>query len=362
MFKMPRTNQTAIRKIGIPLLVIVLGTAGILPGALLILRLNSNEYWTNISPELVRMDSNVLDHMIYEVENNYYGVYSILVIRYGFIVKEWYEMFASKDYLFRLYSVSKSVTSALIGIAIDKGYINSLNELVLDYFPDKDIANLDPQKESITIEHLLTMTTGLDWPEYYPYEDPRNPYHDWKASEDHVEFVLNRTMIAVPGETFNYNTGATHLLSAILQRATNISTIDFANQYLFGPLSIENSNWLQDPQGVACGGDGLFLRTRDMAKIGYLFLKGGIWDRRQIISESWVRTSTSPLIYLGFNNEYGYQWWINSEDRCYRALGYGGQQINVFYSRDLLVIFTGMNLSFDFASFLLDYYILPAVI
>ncbi|MFX1378638.1 MAG: serine hydrolase domain-containing protein [Promethearchaeota archaeon] len=359
---MSRLGKITIKKIAVPLLIFTLGTAGILPGALLIFRLYSNEYWTNIYPELVRMDSNVLDQMIYEVEHEYYGVYSIIIIRNGFIVKEWYDSFANKDFLFRLYSVSKSVTSALIGIAIDKGYISSLDELVLDYFPDRDIANLDPQKESMTIEHLLTMTTGLHWPEYYPYDDPRNPYNDWKASEDHVEFVLNRTMVSPPGQTFNYNTGATHLLTAILQRATSMSTIDFANKYLFRPLKIQHINWLLDPQGVACGGDGLYLRTRDMAKIGYLFLKGGKWDGKQIISETWVRTSTSQLISLGLNIGYGYQWWVYPLDRCFRALGYGGQQINVFYQNNLLVIFTGMNLSYDFASFLINNYILPSII
>jgi CubicO group peptidase (beta-lactamase class C family) len=359
---MSRTSKSKIRKIGLPLLIIAFVTSGVLPGVLIIFRINSNEYWTEISPELVRMDSTILDNMIYDVENNYYGVYSILVIRNGFIVKEWYDLFASSDYLFRLYSVSKSVTSILVGIALDKGYISSLDELVLDYFPDKDIANVDARKEAITIEHLLTMTTGLFWPEYYPYEDHRNPYNTWKASEDHVEFVLNRTMIAAPGETFNYNTGATHLLSAIIQRATNMSTSDFADQYLFGPLGIEHSIWLQDPQGVSCGGDGLFLRTRDMAKLGYLFLKGGRWGGKQIVSESWVRKSTSPLIYLDINSGYGYQWWVNPYSNCYRALGYGGQQINVYYTRDLLIMFTGMNLSFDFNSYLIYNYILPALL
>ncbi|MFW9820468.1 MAG: serine hydrolase domain-containing protein [Candidatus Thorarchaeota archaeon] len=359
---MPRTNKSALRKVGLPLLIVAFTVAGVFPGALLILRINSNEYWTNIAPELVRMDSSVLDNMIYDVEDNYYAVYSILVIRNGFIVKEWYDIFADQDYLFRLYSVSKSVTSILVGIALDKGYISNLDELVLDYFPDKDIKNLDPQKESITIEHLLTMTTGLNWPEYYPYEHPQNPYNDWKASEDHVEFVLNRTMIAAPGETFNYNTGATHLLSAIIQRATNMSTVDFAEQYLFAPLGIEHSNWLVDPQGVACGGDGLFLKTRDMAKLGYLFLKGGKWKGRQIISESWVRTSTSSLINVDLNTGYGYQWWVDPYSYRYRALGYGGQQINIYYTRDLLIMFTGMNLNFDFSSYLIYNYILPALL
>ena len=356
-----RSNKTAMRKIGILLLIAVFGIAGILPVWTLINRVNSDEYWSTIYPELVQMDSSVLDNMINDVESNDYRVYSILIVKNGFLVKEWYQTPFDKDYLFRVFSVSKSVTSALIGIALDKGYINSLDEFVLDYFPDYEIANRT-LKEAMTIWHLLTMTTGLHWPEYYPYADPRNPYNTWKASEDHVGFVLNRTMVASPGTTFNYNTGASHLLSSIIQRATNMSTLDFANQYLFGPLSIEESRWYEDPQGVAGGGDNLYLKPRDMAKIGYLFLKEGNWEGKQIISKNWVRISTSVSVTLGGGLNYGYQWWIDADGDLYRALGYGEQQINVFHTQDLIVVFTGMNLNFNFASFLLDNYILPAVL
>jgi len=339
---------------------IIVGTILIIPGWILN-RSNSNEYWKLTSPENVGMNSQILDNMIYDVENNNYNVYSILVIRNGCIVKEWYARFFHRDYLFRLYSVSKSITSTLIGIAVNKGFISSLNETVLDFFPDKDIDNIDLQKESITIEHLLTMTTGLEWPEYYPYDDPRNPYFDWLESEDHVEFVLNRTMIANPGQEFNYNTGATHLLAAILERATNMSTLDFAKQYLFNPLYIYDYYLLHDPQGVGCGGDGFFLRTRDMAKIGYLFLKNGIWEEIEIITENWVDSSTSSIVNLG-SYGYGYQWWIYPNESCYQALGYGGQVISVHYTLDLLVVFTGMDHNFDYPSYLINSYILPSIV
>jgi CubicO group peptidase (beta-lactamase class C family) len=359
---MSRSNKTVMRKIGIPLLFVVFGIAGILPVWPLINRVESDEYWSTIYPELVQMDSSVLDSMINDVESNDFRIYSILIIKNGYIVKEWYQIQYDKDYLFRVYSVSKSVTSILIGIALDKGYINSLDEFVLDYFPDYDVANPSPQKDAMTIWHLLTMTTGLYWPEYYPYEDSRNPYNTWKASEDHVGFVLNRTMVASPGTTFNYNTGASHLLSAIIQRASNMSTVDFANQYLFGPLSIAETLWLEDPQGVAGGGDSLFLRSRDMAKIGYLFLKEGNWEGNQIISEIWVRTSTTAFVNLGGELNYGYQWWIDADEDLYRALGYGGQQINVFHTQNLIVVFTGMNRYYDYTPYLLNNYILPAVL
>lgn len=358
---MSRSNNEVMKKIGISLLIAIFGISVIFPTWPFINRIYSDEYWSSIHPELVQMDSSVLGSMIYDVENNYYAVYSIIIVKNGFLVKEWYRIPYDKDELFRVFSVSKSVTSTLIGIALDKGFINNLDEFVLDYFPDYDIANPSPQKDAMTIWHLLTMTTGLDWPENYPYNDPRNPYSDWKASEDHVGFVLNRTMVASPGSTFNYNTGASHLLTAIIQRATNMSTLDFANKYLFGPLSIEESQWVEDPQGVAGGGDSLYLKSRDMAKIGYLFLNDGKWEGDQIVSEQWVRTSTSSIISWDWVLDYGYQWWIAPDGDFYRALGYGGQQINVFPSEDLIVVFTGMNVNFDFASYLIYNYIFPSI-
>ncbi len=351
---MSRKSQNKFVWINLSFLALILGTAGILPGWLLITRLDSGEYWTRITPELVQMDSEVLDDMINDVENHDYDVYSIIVIRDGFIVTEWYEEYYGKNSLFQIYSASKSVTSALIGIAIDKGFIDGVNELVLDFFPDKNISNLDPRKESMTIEHLLTMTTGLHWPENYPYSDPRKITHELRASDDWVQFVLDRQMIFAPGLVFNYNTGASHLLTAILERATNMSTLDFANKYLFGPLSIKDAFWMVDPQGVAQGGNGLMIKPRDMAKIGYLFLKEGRWEGKRIISSSWIRSSTTSKIIV----EYGYQWWIRPEEDLYKARGVGGQQINVFYKKELIVVFTGRNGN---GEYLINSYILPAI-
>jgi len=351
-----KINNTFLR-ISIPFVALILGTAVILPETFLIIRLNSDEYWTNIAPEIVQMDSNLLDDMINDVESHDYSVYSIIIIRNGFIVSEWYDDSHRKNSLFRVYSVSKSITSALIGIAIDKGFIDGVNELVLDFFPEKNIFNLDPRKESMTIEHLLTMTTGLDWPEYYPQSDPRKITHEWRASEDYAQFVLDRPMIFAPGLVFNYNTGASYLLTAILERATNMSTLDFANKYLFGPLSIKGAFWILSPQGVAQGGNGLMIKSRDMAKIGYLFLKNGIWEGKRIISSGWIKASTTSKI----NMQYGYQWWLSPKDDLYQASGYGTQQINVFHKKELIIVFTGMNIVFNYDDYLINSYILPAI-
>ena len=350
---MSRKSRNKYVRISLSFLALILGTAGILPGWLLITRLNSDEYWTTITPELVRMNSDVLDDMIRDVENNDYNIDSILVIRNGFIVTEWYEDSFNKSSLCDVYSVSKSVTSALIGIAIDKGYIEGINELVLDFFPEKNISNLDAYKESMTIEHLLTLTTGLDW------DEGLDNFNNWYASEDHVQFVLDRPMIHAPGLVWNYNTGASHLLTAILERTTNMSTIDFADKYLFGPLSIKDAFYIVDPQGVAYGGNGLMIKPRDMAKIGYLFLKNGMWEGKRIISSSWVSSSTTAIITLTPNIGYGYQWWIYPNEECYQALGAGGSQISVLYKKELIVVFTGWFS--NEGVYLIDSYILPAI-
>jgi len=350
---MSRISKKKSVQISLLFLALILGTAGILPGWLLITRLNSNEYWTTITPELVRMDSDVLEDMIHNVENNDYNFDSIIIIRNGFIVTEWYEDYYNKNSLFVVYSVTKSVTSALIGIAIDKGYIASINELVIDFFPEKNISNLDAYKESMTIEHVLTMTTGLDW------DEGRVAFNEWMASEDHVKFVLDKPMIYAPGLVWHYNTGASHLLTAILERATNMSTLDFADKYLFGPLSIKDTIWGVDPQGVAYGGTNLMMKSRDMAKFGYLFHKKGIWEGKRIISSSWIISSTAAQNMLTENIGYGYQWWIYPDEELYQALGAGGRRINVFYKEELIVVFTGMNA--EHGTYLCDNYILPAI-
>jgi CubicO group peptidase (beta-lactamase class C family) len=197
------------------------------------------------------------------------------------------------------------------------------------------------------------MTTGLEW------DDGRVGIIKWYASEDHVKFVLDRPMIHAPGLVWNYNSGASHLLTAILERATNMSVLDFANKYLFGPLSIKDAFWIVDPQGVAYGGNGLTIKTRDMGKLGFLFHKKGIWEGKRIISSSWVSSSTAAHIMLTLSISYGYQWWIYPDYEHYQALGYGGVSINVFYKKELIVVFTGMI--GGYGTYLIDNYILPAI-
>lgn len=320
------------------------------------------EDWRTTTPETVGMNSNILDNMIDYVENTNLGVNSILIIKNGYLITEWYVSSTYNSIYRRVFSVSKSITSALIGIAIKEGFIKSVDEKVLDYFPDKIVQNLDEDKQAMTIEHLLTMTSGLYWPEYYSYDDQRNVYWHWKSSSDHIQFVLDCEMVSEPGQDFNYNTGVSHLLMAILERATNMSAIDFAAEKLFKPLHISDYYWLTDPQGVACGGDGLHLKPRGMAKIGYLYLKGGFCEGKQIIPYDWIETSTTSKVLLGPNYHYGYQWWIYPDTEMFAALGYGQQQINVLTHKQLVIVFTGSNTQYNFGWDLVNSFIIPAIV
>jgi CubicO group peptidase (beta-lactamase class C family) len=237
------------------------------------------EEWRTSTPEVQGMDSALLKQMLDEVKTENHAVDSILVVRNGYIVWEEYpnDMLYDRNVPHVLYSATKSVMSALVGIAISKGYIKSVDQKVVDFFPDKTIANLDERKRNITVENLLMMTAGFEWNEIsYGYSDPRNSVAQAMSSGDYVQYVLDRPMAYQPGETFVYNTGNTQVLSAIITKATGLSTDAFAQKYLFEPIGITSSYWNKDAQDIPLGGSGLELTPRDAAKFGYLFLNNGV--------------------------------------------------------------------------------------
>jgi CubicO group peptidase (beta-lactamase class C family) len=239
-----------------------------------------------------------------------------------------------------LYSTTKSVTSALIGIAIDRGTIESVDQRVVDFFIDRSIANLDPRKQSLTLEHLLTMSCGFEW------EGPDDQLHTWGqalASRNPIQFMLDQPMASDPGSEWYYNGGCSHLLSAILTEASGRSALDFARQYLFDPLGITQVEWPRDWQGYYFGGQDIWLTPRDMAKFGYLFLREGEWDGRQIIPADWVAQSSETRFHLGGGMGYGYQWWTLPELGAYYAAGAYEQRIYVLPDLDLVVVFTADN-------------------
>ncbi len=285
------------------------------------------------------------------------GVHSVLVVCRGVTVLDACFYPHHPDALHDVRSITKTVTSILAGIAIDKGYIPGVGSRVLDFFPDWAMSHTDERKRAITLEHLLTMTSGLDW------DDGRDMSRLF-AQDDWVQFVLDRPMATDPGTHMRYATGPVHLISAILRQATGQSPAAFAQDTLFGPLGIEGVYWMSDPQGIDAGGLGLFLRPRDMAKIGLLFLNQGQWQGEQIVSPAWVVASTRAQHLLPDNpdTDYGYLWWVNRAGYAL-ASGYAGQRIYVLPRLQTVAVFTGglKEGGPDLPRTLLETYIIPAV-
>lgn len=316
------------------------------------------EGWQVSTPTAQNVKETRLDEMSAYVEKEGFAIDSMLIVRNGYIVFEKYlNPENNQSSLHSIYSCTKSVLSALIGIAIDKGYIESVDQKILDFFPNLTFANPDPRKENIKIKHLLTMTSGLEWHEFdVPYNDPNNSFAQLATSTNWVQYVLDRTMVAEPGERWNYNTGDFHLLSAILQNATGLPTRDFAIDSLATPIGIVDFFWQTDPQGIHFGGSGLKLAPRSMAKFGFLYLNNGTWDNRQLVPKDWVVSSTTSYSSTDTTTDYCYGWWRKPNLQTYYALGYAGQLIYVVPQHDLVVVFTSFEETrWPYNDLLIDY-------
>ncbi len=273
-----------------------------------------------------------------------------------------------------IHSDTKSITSACIGIAIDEGFIESVNQSIFDYLPDHQHLSIDG-KDRITIEHLLTMTSGLEWPEWSsPYSSLDNPEIGiWWSEKDPLSYILEKPLIAEPGTYFIYSGGNMKVLGEIIRYASNMSLDDFSNKYLFEPLEIDNANWKERfESGVINAAAGLYLTPRDMTKIGATFLNKGVWNETQIISEHWVNKSANPYLgNIGIDVPgedsgilgYSYSWWTKqySISNMYSASGFGGQHIMVLPGVNTVVVFTGGNyLTFRPPFKILEEYIIPS--
>jgi CubicO group peptidase (beta-lactamase class C family) len=269
------------------------------------------------------------------------GIRSLLVQRHGVLVAEEYFHGGAADSLEQVWSVTKSVTSILIGMALEQGSLTSLDQTLAEFLTPI-VDSLPQDKGRITLRQLLTMSSGLDWHEM----DGGDEYNRWVTSGDMLQYVIDRPWVSAPGETFLYNTGGTHLLSAVFTVATGATELDFARQHLFGPLGITQSDWWTDERGYSTGGMGLHLRARDMVKLGELFLRGGAWNGARVVSGAWVQASTSSHITTGnvvwFGPEYGYLWWIGHGQGhdFYFANGFAGQFIFVVPGLDLVIVAT----------------------
>ena len=260
---------------------------------------------------------------------------SLLVATGGTLLEEHYFNGATRERQANLKSASKTLIAILVGIAIDRGHLAGVDQPISDFFP-AELGEADAVRRSITIEDLLTMRSGLET------TSNRN-YGRWVASGNWVRHVLSRPMVDQPGGRMVYSTGSTHLLSAILTRATGMSTLAFGRRYLARPLGIELPAWVRDPQGVYLGGNEMALTPRAMLAIGDLYRRGGSVDGLELVSPAWIEASWTPRTVSRYSRrQYGYGWWMRTLAgyRTYYGWGYGGQFIFVIPALDSVIVAT----------------------
>lgn len=312
--------------------------------------------WRHADPESVGINSGGLAALDAAMVSQFKTINGIVVVRHGHIAYEKYNNNYNENDAHSVASVTKSILSALVGIAIDKGYIDGIGQKVLEFFPEHSPEQKDVVKRHITIEHLLTMTAPFNW---QTRGNSFEPIDRLRRQSDWVAYILK--IMGTNGQLgrFQYCTPATHLLSAIITRATGLCAREFANQHLFRPLgmkeipdypmktfTMENvfgknvKGWVKDPQGHSTGGWGITMSPRDMAKFGLLYLREGQWDGIPVVSQSWVQSSVAPNV-----NQYGFLWWLADIgiSSMFLAAGAGGSYIYCLPKLDLIVAIASQN-------------------
>lgn len=298
-------------------------------------------------------------------EGTYSDVHGIVIVKNGRLVFE--EYFSGLDFqaavddtivgIPRVYdrdvphnlaSVTKSVTSTILGVAIDKGFVTGVDTAVYDFFPDHHQLRT-PEKNGINLEHMLTMSSGLDWDETTcTYGQRCNDINALFFEEDPLAYILAKDVVDVPGSRWVYNGGGTNVLGQVVRKASGLTLEQFANDHLFAPLGVSPPTWIHLAGPMTYASGDLRLRPRDMAKIGYLFVSDGMWNGERILSSQWIADATEYRLEsrdTGWG--YGYQWWLfdyPANGRTYHsfgARGWGGQLITVFPEVDLVVVLTG---------------------
>jgi CubicO group peptidase (beta-lactamase class C family) len=255
---------------------------------------------------------------------------SFLIAQNGKIIFEEYYNGSDESQSTNIQSVTKSLISALIGIALREGYIKGVDQKISDFFPSYFPRKDDPIKNDLTLQHLLTMSAGFQWKSDEPM------YRD-----DPIEAIISQPLETEPGETFHYNSGLPHVLSIIITQESGMSTREFAERYLFEPLEITVNQW-NSVNGYQNGCCELWLTARDLVKIGILYLNQGKWEKEQLIPPNWVQESTKFHIEADDGNGYGYYWWLTPLNKyeVISALGWGGQFIHIIPDLDLVIVGT----------------------
>ncbi len=295
--------------------------------------------WPLSSPAAQGLDQSKID-AAYRKARDLGSVDALLVIRNGFLVAEEYYNGNDRNDPHQLWSVTKSFLSALVGIALDKGLIDDLDDKVMDYLPEYSYAGMDPRFNDITIRNLLSMRMGID--------REQNNLISVITKDNWIRETFNLPLLYDPGTRFSYNSLQSLLLSAIITKASGMTARQFAEQYLTGPMGIDIFKWGSDPQGNTIGGYDLYMTPREMAVLGYLYLSGGVIDGRQIISQEWIDLSWQKTnlndgswgVLTEYN--YGYHWWIGKMQGLdlFIAWGMGGQFIFCVPEHDLIVVVT----------------------
>jgi CubicO group peptidase (beta-lactamase class C family) len=279
-----------------------------------------------------------LDHLEKQLKKE--KITSCLISINDELVFNFYKNKKMETKLHKINSVTKSILSILVGIAIDRKELENIHLPITKFFPI--LAQNHPE---ITIEHLLTMSPGIHWPEFSDWGGTCLPMSN---SPNWIKFFFERDIIENPGKTMQYNSGCSHLLSAILKRVTGKSLKEYAVEHLFNPLQIHDFIWHSDSKGITIGGFGLYLKPADMMKIGKLVLQNGTWKSKVIVSESWIKQSTVAKLHT-YNRigSYGYHWWILTDEHnkpmkpdAFFAMGYGGQYIIVVPKYNLITTVT----------------------
>ena len=322
--------------------------------------------WLTSTPEAEGLDSRLLEQASQFLEQGNPVRYSFLVVRHDRLVFERYYHGSSAADANNIKSMSKSILSTLMGIAIDEGLVSGPGERLAAFFPEYFRAGDDARKRDLTLEHLLTMTAGFRWEENSTISD------ECFSSDNWHRWVIESPLTDIPGEHFNYSTGLTHLGSGILTRRSGLSTRAYAQTRLFSPLGILCYRWTQDPQGYNFGGSEVWLTARDLAKFGLLVAHDGVWEGRRIVSGDWIRRSTQLRIRTGNSlGDYAYWWWkytLNGYPTTL-ASGFGAQNIFVVPELDLVMVTTARsnvedNIADRYAQpyDALSRYVIPAVI
>ena len=337
--------------------------------------------WPTSTPAAQGIDPAAIDALVADIEAGEYGlVDAFMLVRNGYVVAnhrftqdyatiaaeydmtnhmynydhpDWHPYLRGTD-LHSLQSVTKSVTSAALGIAMDEGLLGGVEIPVMPFFEAYEPYVTDARKESTTLEDFLTMRSGLQWTTTGGYESDLHSTIQLEASDEWIRFVLEQPTDTIPGMRYQYNDGVSVLLGKILREATGQRIDEWARERLFEPIGITDFHWKITPDGEADTEGGLYLSTEDLARFGYLFLRGGEWNGRQIISREWVEASTAPVVTdVAPDNDrpdpgYGYQWWVpyheDGTTRVFAGNGYGGQFIMVSPEHDIVAVFNGWNI------------------